>query len=76
MKWLLLPAVGGRFGNPPDGSPLMGHGGVGRWSAATISLGQGTAQGGGEFGDLLLGHLGRQDRLRPVEGAGPLVQFD
>lgn len=49
------------------------------WSAATrptASLGQGAAQGGGEFGDLPLRHLGRQDRVRPVEGAGPLVQLD
>ena len=46
------------------------------WSAATISVGQGTAQGGAEFGGLPLGHLGRQDRLRSVEGAGPLVQLD
>jgi hypothetical protein len=44
--------------------------------APTISAGEGAAQGGAEFGDLLLGHLRRQDRLRPVEGAGPLVQLD
>ncbi len=43
---------------------------------SAISAGEGTAQGDAEFGDLPLGHLGRQDRLRPVERAGPLVQFD
>ena len=46
------------------------------WSAAASSVGVGPAQGGAELGDLPLGHPGRQDRLRPVEGAGPLVQFD
>jgi hypothetical protein len=33
-------------------------------------------EGGGEFGDLPLGHRGGQDRLGAVEGAGPLVQLD
>jgi hypothetical protein len=45
-------------------------------SDIAASLGQGTAQGGGEFGDLALGDLGGQDRLGAVEGAGPLVQLD
>src|SRR5262245_36089564 len=44
--------------------------------AATTSLAQGTAQGGGEFGDLPLRHLGGQDGLRAMERAGPLVQLN
>ncbi|MEV6981930.1 hypothetical protein AB0M95_11815 [Sphaerisporangium sp. NPDC051017] len=38
------------------------------WAAVTASLGQGTAQGEAEPGDLPLRDLGGQERLRPVEG--------
>jgi len=34
------------------------------------------AQSEAEFRDLPLRHFGGQDRLRSVEGAAPLVQFD
>ena len=34
------------------------------------------AQGEAEFRDLPLRHFGGQDRLRAVEGAAPLVQFN
>src|SRR5215217_7782128 len=46
------------------------------WSIVTTSLGQGTAQGRAEFGELPLRYLGGQDRLRAVERYGPLVQLD
>jgi hypothetical protein len=42
-------------------------------STATISVGEGAPKDVAEFGDLPLGHLGGQDRLRSMEGAGPLV---
>ena len=45
------------------------------WSAVA-SLGQGSAQGGNEFGYLPLRDRGGQDCMRPVECAGPLVQLD
>ncbi|MFV5995066.1 hypothetical protein ACNPQM_22085 [Streptomyces sp. NPDC056231] len=32
------------------------------WSALAASFGQGAAQGGGEFGELPLGHVGGHDR--------------
>jgi hypothetical protein len=38
--------------------------------------GKGAPQDSPEFGDLPLGHVSRQDGLRPVEGSGPLMKLD